>query len=83
MAEHALTFFKVFDSDPLNKKRVPLALASTIVCMAVKCQYNTAETKGICFIPKRTFSECRRESAHYVVSKAYVRSEVLEQPVDN
>lgn len=82
-AECALTFFKVFNSDTLNKKRVPLALTSTVVRMAVKCLYNSIETKGNCFIPKTTFSECRHESAHYVVTKAYVRPKVLKQPVDN
>ena len=82
-AERVLTFFEVFDANTLNKKRVPLALTCTIVRMTMKCQHNTTETKGNCFIPKRTFLECRHESAHYVVSKAYVRPEVLEQSVDN
>lgn len=82
-AERPLTFFEIFDSDPLNKKRVPLALTSPIMRMAMKCRHNATETKGNRFIPKRTVSECRHESAHYVISKADVRPKVLEQPVDN
>ena len=64
-AERALTFFEVFDANTLNKKRVPLALTCTIVCMTVKCRHNATEMKGNCFIPKRFRS---------VIMKAHIMS---------